>query len=273
MTGTAADFWSEALGRWAIPEEILAAAPESPWTFPVELFATRADAAAASPSSSARRALEALPEGGTVLDVGSGAGAASLPLARQAGHITAVDTSEAMLSAFAERARDAGVGFDALIGRWPDVAGEAPVVDVVVCNHVFYNAPDLGPFVLGLTRHARRRVVVELTPRHPTSDMNPLWLRFHGLVRPTEPTADDAAAVVQEVTGAEPSREDWTEPPGGSLPRDQMVAWIRRRLCLPSDRDPEVEDAIAGDLVERDGRVNFGPRPVVTLWWPGSAGD
>jgi hypothetical protein len=157
------------------------------------------------------------------------------------------------------------------MGRWPDVAGEVPVADVVVCNHVFYNAPDLGPFVDALTRHARQRVVVELTPRHPTSDLNPLWLRFHGLVRPTEPTAADAAAVVHETVGVEPSREDWTEPPGGSLPRDQMVAWIRRRLCLPTSRDPEVDAVIAGDLIERDGRVNFGPRPVVTLWWPGQA--
>jgi hypothetical protein len=182
-----------------------------------------------------------------------------------------VDTSEEMLAAFAERASEAGVGFDAVLGRWPDVAGEVPVADVVVCNHVFYNAPDLAPFVRALTDHAKRRVVVELTPRHPTSDLNPLWLRFHGLVRPTEPTAGDAAAVVKDATGAPPSRDDWTEPPGGSLPREQMVAWIRRRLCLPASMDPEVEAAIAGDLVERDGRVTFGPRPVVTLWWPGQA--
>jgi hypothetical protein len=23
--------------------------------------------------------------------------------------------------------------------------------------------------------------------------------------------------------------------------------------------------------VEQDGRVSFGPRPLVTLWWPGAA--
>src|SRR5215510_4346551 len=121
MSGFAAERWREALERWAIPENILAAAPESPWTFPVELFASRADSAVASPSPSAQRALEALPDGGSVLDVGSGAGAASLPLATMASRIVAVDTSDAMLEAFAERARGAGVAAETILGRWPDV--------------------------------------------------------------------------------------------------------------------------------------------------------
>ena len=63
--------------------------PESPWTFPVELFAARADAAARrfKPTPSNLRALEALTEHGTVLDVGCGAGAASLPLVVRAGRL------------------------------------------------------------------------------------------------------------------------------------------------------------------------------------------
>ena len=268
---TAAERWRTELERWAIPPEILAAAPESPWTFPVELFASRADQAAENPTPSATLAAEALPAGGSVLDVGAGAGAASLPLAPRAGMLAAVDTSETMLAAFAERAVAAGVPHTTVQGRWPDVAAEAPVADVVVCNHVFYNAPDLAAFVRGLTSHARVRVVAELTPEHPTSDMSPLWLRFHGVVRPTAPNAGDAADVIRETVGVEPGRRDWTAPAGGSLPRAEMVAWMRRRLCLSADRDPEVEAAITDRLSERDGRVHFGPRPVVTLWWPGAA--
>jgi hypothetical protein len=114
-------------------------------------------------------------------------------------------------------------------------------------------------------------VVVELSPHHPASDLNPLWLTFHGLARPTTPTVEDAIAVIEETIGVEPEREDWTAPPRGSLRRDEMVAWTRRRLCLTADRDPEIAEAMAGRLVEHDGRVSFGPRPVVTLWWPGTA--
>ena len=71
-------------------------APESPWTFPVDLFASRADAAARQfePTPSNLRALEALPEHGAVLDVGCGAGAASLPLAVRAGRLVGVVWSD-----------------------------------------------------------------------------------------------------------------------------------------------------------------------------------
>ena len=80
-----AERWSEALAGWAIPEEILAVAPESPWGFPTEVFVTAArEALVAPPTPTHRRALEALPLGGVVLDVGAGAGAASLPLTPRA---------------------------------------------------------------------------------------------------------------------------------------------------------------------------------------------
>src|SRR5207237_1410976 len=77
---SAVERWGAALRSWAIPEEILRAAPESPWTYPVQVFRGRAEAATAGPaagttgspssSPSARRALDALPEGGSVIDVG-----------------------------------------------------------------------------------------------------------------------------------------------------------------------------------------------------------
>ena len=44
---------------------------------------------------------------------------------------------------------------------WPDVASQAPPADVVVSSHVLYNVPDIGPFLVALHEHARRRVVVE----------------------------------------------------------------------------------------------------------------
>jgi len=263
-----AQAWTEALASWAIPEPILAAAPESPWTFPVELFASRADQAVDAITPSVAAALEALPPGGTVLDVGCGAGAASLPLASKASRLIGMDASEDMLSAFAERAAALGVPAEAVEGRWPEDADRAPIVDVVVCNHVAYNAPDLAAFAATLTDHARHRVVMELTARHPQSSLNPLWLRFHRLERPTRPTADDAMAVLRHV-GLRPQRRDWEAPAaGGFVERASLVAWIRRRLCLPADRDPEVEEAIAPGTVQgADGTYAFEARSLVTLWW------
>jgi SAM-dependent methyltransferase len=272
MADTAAGRWKDALAGWAIPEEILNSSPESPWGFPVELFASRADVVWNQLTPSNERALEALPPGGSVLDVGCGAGAASLRLVPPAGLLVGVDESPGMLAAFAERAQGAGVAATLVNGRWPDVADEAPAADVVVCHHVFYNAQDLLPFARRLTDHARRRVVVELTARHPMSNESFLWKRFHGIDRPTRPVADDAQEVLREA-GLDPLRQDWEAPGGGgfeTLPK--MVAFLRRRLCLPADRDPEIAEAIEGFVVRRPEGFGFPSRPVVTLWWPGSAG-
>jgi len=175
-TASAARYWSEALGEWAIPPEILDGAPVPPWDFPPALFARTARRALAdgSISASRRRASYALPDGGSVLDVGAGGGAASLPLAPPAGHVTAVDESREMLAVFAAVAERRGVPHRVVHGRWPEVASDVEAADVVVCHNVAYNIADLVPFVAALTSHARRRVVLELTATHPTAHLNPL---------------------------------------------------------------------------------------------------
>jgi SAM-dependent methyltransferase len=270
---TAEERWTEALAAWAIPKEILAAAPESPWHFPVGLFASRAEAARAEPPStpSTQAAREALPDGGSVLDVGSGAGAASLALVPPAGRLIGVDSSGQMLEAFEGLAGEAGVPAETVLGRWPDAAARAPAADLVVCHHVFFNAPNLVAFAAALTEHARRRVVVELTREHPMANLNPLWLRFHNLVRPTGPTSDDAEAVLREM-GLAVERADWTAPrPGGYASIQDMVAHVRRLLCLPADRDEEIRVALEPLAIERDGRFAFDDRELTTLWWDGTA--
>ncbi|MDE3078268.1 MAG: class I SAM-dependent methyltransferase, partial [Chloroflexota bacterium] len=169
-SGSAANRWTAYLQEWAIPKNILDAAPESPWGFPVEQFARRADAALGRPrTASDERALEALPRDGSVLDVGCGAGAASLPLAPEAGRLIGVDLSAELLDAFRQRVLAAGKEVRTVQGAWPDVAEQTPKADVVICHHVFYNVPGLAAFARELTSHARRRVVVELTASHPMS--------------------------------------------------------------------------------------------------------
>jgi 2-polyprenyl-3-methyl-5-hydroxy-6-metoxy-1,4-benzoquinol methylase len=271
---TTAERWREQLQDRAIPQPILDAAPESPWGFPAELFRVRAQRAGSGPPTpTTLRALEALGEGGTVLDVGCGSGATSLPLAAATTRLTGVDGSPPMLAAFREAAAARGIEADGIEGAWPDAAGRVPVCDVVVSGHVLYNVPDLQPFLRALTAHAGRRVVVELTEHHPLAWMQDLWERFHGVRFPDGPTADDAAAVARE-TGAAVQREDRNvgedRGTGGFSRREDALALVRRRLCLPADRDVELADAL-GDRLREDaeGLWSAGPAAdvVVTLWW------
>src|SRR5262245_44567399 len=110
MPSSAAEQWSAALGAWARPPEILAAAPERPGPLPPEPSAHAAERALADgPRPAQARALEALPAGGSVLDIGVGGGAASLPLAPPAGLLVGVDESQPMLESFGRLADERGV--------------------------------------------------------------------------------------------------------------------------------------------------------------------
>src|SRR3954452_1312952 len=132
------------LAAWAIPSEILDAAPESPWGFPVPLFTPPATPIE---TPSRGRALEALAAAGSVLDVGCGGGAASMALVPPATAVTGVDTGDRMLSTFAAPADERGVAHREVLGSWVEVAASVDPHEVVVCHHVFYNVPDLTNFV------------------------------------------------------------------------------------------------------------------------------
>jgi SAM-dependent methyltransferase len=268
----ALESWSAQLAEWAIPEHILAAAPESPWVLPQAVFVRRADRHLQAPAGASYEQLrKALSPKGTVLDVGAAAGAASLPAGELISHITAVDVNEALLAEFAERAGP--IPHRLVPGRWPDVAEQVEPVDVVVCAHVLYNAPDLASFVAALTSRARRRVIVEAAETHPLTTLNPLWQRFHGLTRPSGPTADDAVAALREL-GLDVEVTRWSKVAAPEYQRlGELVDVTRRRLCLPLEAESEVADALRSLGVDAETTADLGSsgRSVVTLSWAGTA--
>ena len=162
--GSAAARWRADLESWAIPQEILDAAPESPWGCPVDLFARRADSRRLPTPSDERagRRCPRRPRPGRRVRAGAGSLAGE-----RASRLIGVDGSAGMLAAFRERAEAAGVACETVEGTWPDVAPATPAADVAICHHVVYNVPDPVPFVRALTDHARHRVVLELMPVHP----------------------------------------------------------------------------------------------------------
>ena len=266
--------WREDLAAWAIPDHITAGVAESPWVLPRQVFARRADRLRRTPAGpSYERAWEALAPAGSVLDVGSGAGAACLPLAPRVTRLTAVDTDEGMLSLLAERAGSAGLEAQVRAGRWPDIAGQVPPADVVTSHHVLFNVPDLQPFLATLTSHARRRVVIETAAVHPLASLIPLWLRFLGLKRPERPTASDVLDILAAM-GLRPGHTEWSRPAEADYQSmTELVDVTRRRLCLPGERASEVEAALVdlGTDPGHPGDLGSSGRDVVTIWWEGTA--
>ena len=253
---TAAEQWAHELAAWAVPQEILEAAPQRPYVFSPEMFA--APASAPPRSRSTELAADALAGGGTVLDVGCGGGAAAFALVPPAVEVVGADQQEDMLRLFDATARQRGVAVQTVHGSWPEVAEHVPQADVVVCHNVLYNVPDLVGFATALQEHARRRVVVEITPHHPQVYRAPMWRHFWGLERPSGPDAALAAEVLRE--GGFPVVRENSEPTGRDHERAAPVeaAFWCRQLCLPPEREPDVAQLLR--------RLPF-PTTRVTLWW------
>jgi trans-aconitate methyltransferase len=259
MSQDAAKRWKDALAEWAIPERILAQAREDPWALPVALFESRQPDI--SPSHS--RAIETLAAGDTVLDVGAGRCAMSLPLRPPAQRIVAVDSTPAML--------ENSPADITILGSWPDVAPQAGRAGVVVCGHVLYNVPDLAPFVTALNEAATHRVVIEITRSHPRNRPleRALWRHFWSLERPEGPAWEDAVAVIRDA-GIEPNVDLWESEQRGGFPSlDELVSWMRRTVCLDPTREDEVRAIVLEHAVERDGlwRLSPEPRALATIWW------
>jgi 2-polyprenyl-3-methyl-5-hydroxy-6-metoxy-1,4-benzoquinol methylase len=128
--------WAHSLAAWSIPSEILSQAQTSPWIHPAVHFQIPEEI---NPTISHSRALEALPAGGSVLDVGCGGGVATFALIPPAATVIGVDHQPEMLEMFSTNAGKYGVACEVFEGFWPQVAGDVPLADVVVCHHVVYN--------------------------------------------------------------------------------------------------------------------------------------
>lgn len=254
----AADRWAAGLRALAIPDELLAAAPSDPYAFPSGMF--RVDPLAEPTDTPSRRAaLDALPDGGSVLDVGCGGGAGSLALRPQVGSIVGVDERPAALADLDEAASSVGLPVRTIQGTWPEVAPTAGQADVVVCHHVAYNVHDIVPFVRALDAAATRRVVVEVGASHPWEWFRPLWAPLTGWERPAAPTADDLEAVLEQL-GIRPRLARWERPSAFPTDPSELAESLTGRLCLPQERTTDVADAIE--------RLDITPSTeAVTLSW------
>ena len=253
---TAAEQWSHDLALWGIPKEILDQAVEKPWIHPPALFQIPE---LITDSLSHQRAREAMPIGGSVLDIGCGGGIGAFAITPPAAHVIGVDEQQAMLDLFIGNAAQYGATCETVLGQWPDVADQTPVADVVTVHHVAFNVGDIVPFLKALNSHARKRVVIEVPVIHPMSNMNEGWKHFWDLIRPTVPVASDLITVLGEI-GISATIEYFESEILLDKKVPEANAFIRRRLCLPEERQAEVDAFIQSHpLPDR--------RRLAVIWW------
>lgn len=262
VVSSSAQRWRSALESWALPDEILNSAPQSPWIHPPVLFEVPDTI---EPSPSHERAREVLVEGATVLDVGCGGGIAAFALTPPATRVIGVDHQPEMLAMFRANATARAVRVETIEGFWPEVAPRTPSADVVTAHHVVYNVGDIEPFLLALDHHANSRVVLELPDHHPLASMTEAWRHFWNLERPDGPTPTDLLEVLQDL-GLAAQREQWRGSARAEPSPEQAAHFMRIRLCLPESREGEVREFL-------ESHTAPSMRQLSTIWWDVASRD
>jgi len=253
---SAAQRWHESLEAWALPDEIVNSAPQSPWIHPPVLFEVPD---VIEDTLSHDRAREVLADGDSVLDVGCGGGIAAFALTPPATHVTGVDHQPEMLAMFRANASARAVACETVEGFWPAVASRTSVAGVVTAHHVVYNVADIEPFLRTLDDHARSRVVIEMPDHHPLATMRDAWRYFWNLERPEGPTPVDLLDVLGNM-GIVAQREQWRGPIHVEQNLDQAAHFMRIRLCLPESREGDVREFLASHEPPSS-------RELSTVWW------
>lgn len=205
------------------------------------------------------------------LDVGAGGGRYALPLALAVREVIAVDPSEGMLGVLRGGMTEHGIENVRIVsGRWPAAADASVQADVAVIAHVGYDIEQIGPFLEGMERSARRLCAALLFWRRPTWAIDRLWPAVHGVERALLPALRELETLLLargrpvQVTmlAADPMSYESVEQ---ALAFARHQTWVRPG----SEKDRRLEAVVRDTLTERDGRFAFdwGPWPLGLVTW------
>jgi SAM-dependent methyltransferase len=204
----------------------------------------------------------------TALDIGAGIGRWTLPMARRARRVTAVEPLQGMRQVLMERAVAQGItNLRVLDAPW--LAADVPPHDVVIAAHATYTTPDLLAFVRKMESSARRTCCLAL--RVPAHDgvIGELSARIQGRWHDSPNfivgynvllAAGFHPNVLMEPTAV----RHWTDPTV-----EAATARAKRHLRLEDNRhDAAIREVLSRRLVFADGlwRWPDGMRSAL-IWW------
>ena len=211
----------------------------------------------------------------TVIDVGSGPGRLTLPLALHCRRVVAVEPSESMASLLVQQAREHHIDNVSLVQvTWEEALTDPG--DVVICVHVLYTARDIKAFVRKLEAHAREMVIVVLFVAPPQSQIRSLWKQVHGEERLLLPGLHDFREVLEEMGIAAEVEMLPPQPQLGYDSREQALEQLGFRLFLApgSDKWALLEGMLPDLLEEDDGTLKLRDaapmEPEVVRWRTGA---
>lgn len=205
----------------------------------------------------------------SVLDIGAGTGRWTIPMARVAKRVTALDASPQMLDILRENAAEEGcTNIDTVQARWDEI--EVEPHDVVVSSHSMYGAADLAAFVRKMEGSATG--LCFLAMRVPSHDgvMAELSRHVHGHGHDSPNFIIGYNAILSMGIYAnvmmEPIVSHWTND---SL--EDAFGRAKRHLMLAADdssHDDFIRQVLARRLVLRDGVYHWpdGMRSGLA-WW------
>ena len=211
----------------------------------------------------------------TVLDVGAGTGRHTIPLARHARRVTALDPSPAMLGFLREDVASQGLtNVDVVEGGWPDAAAQAPQADIVLSAHVVYPIEDIVSFLRALDGQSRRLCFLHLMVWQPWFDQLGLWETVHREDRRPQPTYIEVVNVLHQLGCYANVEIAWSETPRGFDTLDDAVERFAESVAVGDDAQrTRLRDTLAERLQPAAGGLVFPQQrhPVATVWWEAGA--
>ena len=208
----------------------------------------------------------------SLLDLGAGTGALSIPLAYVFEKVTALDPSAAMLEELRQAARSAGVeNILTETAAWEDAETDIGEFDVVLCANVPGVVDNPLEKIPQLERHARRFVFLVLgTPRNANKFfLQEIWPLIFEKDLPRKPDYFAAySALYRMGIFANVAVVDYNfDQPFRDV--DEAVLFWKDHLRLSDDsRDTILRDFLAGKLESSDdllwARI---PKQSAIIWW------